>query len=476
MCDAGCSERHVDVIIIGAGLSGMSAAYQIHKTNPEINLCVLEANDRVGGRTLSLPLNTRNGTTEEFDFGGHWVGRPQKAIMALLDELGLGTYPQRTEGRHLLQVGGKKVTSYRNIPSIPVLSLLDLTLFTNKIGKYVKRIDLAHPYQCPKGEKWDNMDMETFFQRNLRTKAAKDFMRVITRTITTMEPSQQSVLSLLMSVAGSGGMEKMFETTEDSAQGLKVKGGTQQISKILADKVGQANILLNHPVVKVVQDDNYVTVSCQNGLQVTGRCLILATPPTAADKIRFEPLLPVEITEVNKSYVFGDCIKTIVTYEEAFWARRGLNGDIETNGGPSHVTGCDKGPITAVMDVTSHTGNPALVVFINGIQARQWGIQQEDVRRNAVLESLSNYFGQEALSPLDYREKNWGEEEFIGGALDSIGLGAIKYLDKGPGGPFMRVHFAGTETADEWNGYMSGAVEAGTRAANEVLGFLQSVQ
>ncbi len=35
--------------------------------------------------------------------------------------------------------------------------------------------------------------------------------------------------------------------------------------------------------------------------------------------------------------------------------------------------------------------------------------------------------------------------------------------------PVGRIHWAGTETAVEWNGYMDGAIESGERAAREVI-------
>lgn len=35
--------------------------------------------------------------------------------------------------------------------------------------------------------------------------------------------------------------------------------------------------------------------------------------------------------------------------------------------------------------------------------------------------------------------------------------------------PIGRMHFAGTETATEWSGYINGAVQAGERCATEVL-------
>lgn len=467
-------ERHVVVIIVGAGLSGLTAAYHINKTDPGTSLCVLEANDRVGGRTLTVPLKTKNGTTDDFDLGGHWVGRSQTAIMELLDELGLETYTQRIDGTYLLQIGGDKITSYSSdTPSLPFLSLLDLKMFNNKIEKFRKTIDPAHPYECPNGEEWDKTSLETFLNQHLWTKAAKEYMRVIIRALSSMEPSQQSVLSLMASIAGSGGLEPMLEVTEDSAQGLKVKGGTQQISKILVDKVGSDRVLLNQLVERIVQNDNKVIVSCRNGLKVTGRRLILGTPPAAVDKITFEPTLPVERREINKRYNFGDYIKTIVTYGEDFWTKKGLVGEVETSGGPSDVPGCDNGPITVTMDAMSHTGSPALVIFTAGKQARQWGQQQVDVRRNAVLQSLSTYFGKEALSPLDYCEKDWSKEEYIGGALASLGTGAMQYFEEGIGGNFMRVHFAGRETAVEWDGNMCGAVETGKRTALEVLEVLQ---
>ncbi|XP_021365776.1 amine oxidase [flavin-containing] A-like [Mizuhopecten yessoensis] len=161
--------------------------------------------------------------------------------------------------------------------------------------KYRKTVDPAHPYQGPNALEWDNTDFETFIKQHLWTKTAKEYMRVIIRSISSMEPSEQSVLALMMSVAGSGGFEPMLEVTEESAQGLKVK------------------------------DDEVVTVSCQNGLQVTGQRLIIATPPSATDKITFEPILPVERREIHKRYVFGDYIKVIVTYEEEFLAQKGFS-------------------------------------------------------------------------------------------------------------------------------------------------------
>ena len=108
--------------------------------------------------------------------------------------------------------------------------------------------------------------------------------------------------------------------------------------------------------------------------------------------------------------------------------------------------------------------------FIEGDEARHWSAQPAEQRQAVVLECFARYFGSRALQPIEYVDKSWMDEPFARGcyaALFPPGLwsnGAARLRE-----PLGRMHFAGTETASRWMGYFDGAVQAGERAAAEVL-------
>lgn len=459
----------MDVVIVGGGISGLSAAYHLHKKDPSLQICVLEANDRVGGRTLTVPLKSKDGT-DYWDLGGQWVSTSQTAIWNLLKELGLETYPQFHTGTKFMQIEGAQVKSYRSdIPPLSFLALIDMQLFTMKVERLRKTIDSKDPYKCQSGKELDSKSLETFLKESLWTTGAYKLLEIVLRTDTGLDPSQMSTLSFLDGVASAGGLDNLLGMEENQAQGLKVKGGTQQISQIMAKKIGLENVLLEHPVDEIIQQEKCVKLRCRNGLTVSCKRAVIAAPPTATRKISFVPQLSRERRECEKSTIMGNITKVIITYTEAFWRLRGQSGEAMTYGGPSNVAGCDVGPLSGVMDATTPTGNPALVTFIAGGHAIQWSKQSAEVRKGAVLKSLVDFFGFDAENCLDYIEYDWSSERFIEGALAGVGTGGMKYSASGLREPQGRLHFAGTESATEWDGFMSGGIQAGIRAATEVL-------
>ena len=66
--------KYFDVIIIGAGLSGLSAGYYLKKADKNIRILIIEAKNRVGGRTQTIKLkSSKEGELKEWDVGGQWV-------------------------------------------------------------------------------------------------------------------------------------------------------------------------------------------------------------------------------------------------------------------------------------------------------------------------------------------------------------------------------------------------------------------
>ncbi|XP_067341025.1 probable flavin-containing monoamine oxidase A isoform X2 [Channa argus] len=391
-----------DVIIVGAGLSGLSAAYLFKKRNPKLRILVLEGKDRVGGRTVTSEIPAANGV-DHWDFGGQWVGSTQIHLLELIKELGLETYPQFNTGKKVHHMGrpDAKVRTYRT--SIPALSpwvLMDLTQILWKIDRLCATVCVQDPSKTPSAVELDSMTLHSYVEQHAWTAELKEEMGLCSRTVFGMEPSQMSFLFFLVYAAAAGGVLRLLESTPGSAQELKIKGGTQQLSECLAERVGWKNVRLGSAVTAIWQ---------------------------------------------------------------AFWKENGFSGEIVAGSS----TNC---PFSVTFDATSPSGNAALVGFIAGKHASQWSSKEAGVRREAVISSLVNYLGPEAASFIHYQEKDWANEDYSGGCpVNVMAPGLLTYYHPSLRNPCGRIHWAGTETATQWCGYMSGAVQAGQRAALEVL-------
>ncbi|KAK2156776.1 hypothetical protein LSH36_205g02007 [Paralvinella palmiformis] len=186
--------------------------------------------------------------------------------------------------------------------------------------------------------------------------------------------------------------------------------------------------------------------------------------------IEYVPSLPSEKLNVIHRMPVGNITKVIVTYKTSFWRTVGFSGEAVTYGGSSIINGLDHGPLCIIFDGITSKGSPALVGFIGGQQQIQYASVEADDRKRAVLHSLSELFGKQALDPIDYKEKNWDEEPYNHGGPVSVATPGIgTSITAGLREPFGRLHFAGTESATVWCGFINGAVQSGYRAANEIL-------
>ncbi|XP_046437398.1 probable flavin-containing monoamine oxidase A [Daphnia pulex] len=467
------AKEEFDVIVIGCGLSGLTAAYEIFKLDPNIKLCLLEAKDRLGGRTLTNEIDIGEGQKASFDFGGQWVASSQPDILEILEELNIETYPQFIDGTKVMQVGHDNVirTYKSDIPSLgSYWGIIELQLFIWKAERLAKEISIEDPYLWEKAQEYDAMTMETFVKNSARTQGVRDTIQAACRSVIGADLDRVSALFFLAYANSAGGVMKLLMATENGAQELRVKGGTQQISEILADRIGRKNIHLEQPVASISQSDEsgLVTVKTLSAKIFRAKHVIVSIPPNCITHIQFSPPLSEDRRLLMENMPVGHLTKFVITYDKTYWREKGFSGEVVSNGG-GPLLGCSTGPLSIVYDATNDKNIPALVGFIAGRPGVEWHRQTAAERRSAVLNSLSDCFGPWALQPTSFTEKIWADEEYNGGCPVSFGVPGIMFTFGILRRPHGRIHWCGTETSTHWAGYLSGAVQSGRRAASEVM-------
>lgn len=283
------------------------------------------------------------------------------------------------------------------------------------------------------------------------------------------DPRELSLLYLLWYIACAGnsttpGTFERSAGTAGGAQDSRVVGGSQLIPLRLAEQLGEV-VALSAPVCSISQTADGVAIVSDHG-RVEAQRVIVATPPHLAAAIDWEPLLPPMHSQLLHRLPMGSLMNVDAVYPEPFWRKAGLSGMGLIDSGPVRVT-FDNSPADARVGV--------LLAFIGGSTWREWGTRPVAERRPAVLEALAKIVGPQALQPIDYVESDWTHERWSTGGPTSVAAPGVVYAYGAQiREPVGRVHWAGTETATYWSGYMDGAVSAGKRAAREVVAALPS--
>lgn len=442
-----------DVVIIGAGFAGMTAARRLAEAGRSVVL--LEARDRVGGRTETIDVDGI-----ALDVGGQWAGPGQVGLYALAEELGVETFTQHTAGESVLLRDGQPQRLGDLADAFSHDAIVAYLTAVGTLDELSATVPVEAPWQAPDALELDSQTMASWMQLNMASSEARDLLRLGIQAVFATEPANLSVLHHCFYLASAGGWGPLTDT-EGGAQQDRFVGGTRGISQGLAGLAEAAGVdlRLGAPVHHVAQSDHGVDVKTPRETVAAARCIV-TVPPAVSGRIGYDPPLPGPRAQLMQRMPGGSVIKFHVVYDAPWWRDDGLSGQVLAVGERIDVT-FDGSPSDASRGVI--TG------FFEGAQGIAAEAMGEAGRREHVVDTLTRALGPRAASPRAYVDRSWSAEEWTRGCYGShLPPGAWTQLGPALRPAVGRVHWAGTETADRWAGYIDGAIDSGERVAAEV--------
>jgi monoamine oxidase len=446
---AGAGHR-TDVVVVGAGLAGLSAAADLVAAGHAV--IVLEARDRVGGRTLNHSLGG-----EVVEVGGQWVGPGQDRILARARAHGIRTFKTYTTGAQVFDYAGSQTHFTGLIPPLPGPDAADFAALLGRIIALQTTVPLTAPWTAPDAAALDGQTLETFILANSATAGARFLLGLAVKAVFAAEPRDLSLLHTLFYLHSGGGILNLTGTA-GGAQDSRFVGGSQLVSIRMAQRLGE-RVVLGAPVRSITQTPSGVVLAGEHGTW-RAKQAIVAVAPTLAGRIDYQPALPALRDQLTQRVPNGSVIKFEAVYSRPFWRERGLNG----------YTNSDRPPVHFTYDNSPPGGRPGVLLgFVCGSDARRLGTLGAAERRRAVIGAFTRLLGPEAGRPRTMIEHNWSAEAWTRGCYAGFMPPGV-WSDYGSAlrTPVGRIHWAGTETAEVFTGYMDGAVRSGERAAADV--------
>lgn len=436
----------VDVAIVGAGLSGLSAAWVLAGKS-DVSFVVLEAMDRVGGRTLIHPI----GPNAYVEKGGTWAGPTQKAILALAAELGIATKNGKPEGKTFY--GNRGQWSQVDAETNPSAEQQDFSEALACFGALSETVVTTAPWSTPGAHALDSKTAGQWIRENTRTEGGRALFEGCIRKMQGGDPDEVSLLWILHFVATAS-----FRDLLDTAEDFRFIGGSQTISLEIARRLGD-RVRTNSQVTRIVRNpDGGVTLEGDTFAPVTARRAIVTSMPAALRSVKFDPPLPDAQRDMIESWTPMSWVKFNAVYDKPFWRGKVVGSQFLCL--DRRVEAFDISPV-------DESFGEIVGFLLPDFSDRQSGDMAAYAKR-----FLEEVYGPGAGEPRSFAIHDWNAEPRVGGCVSSLKPGLLTRIGPALSDPVGPIHFAGTERSSAWVNYMEGAVQSGQSVAGRVLGEL----
>jgi monoamine oxidase len=436
----------MSVVIVGAGLAGLTAACDLMARG--VPTTVMEARDRVGGRTHGIEVAPGAWA----DAGGAYLGDRHTELHKTIAELGLRTTPTAMYGHSRFALGRGEAERPGRFPPLDAVALGDLF---DKLEELAAAIVPEAPWTTPDASTWDTMSAAEWAALHLTHPDARLFFPLFLGEMMAADPADVSVLHMAFYLRSGGGI-RYLNAFEGGAQQDRVDGGAHQICRDLAARLGH-RVRLQSAVTAIHQDTAGVVVYCGD-LAMRCDAVIVAIPPLLADAIDYRPALPVRRSSDRTSP--GAAVKVQLVYPKPWWRANGMSGWSVSADGPL---------LSTVDDSPADGGAGILTGFVTGREAYRFSALPAHEQRAEAVAQIARLFP-DLPAPLAVHVADWVGDTYSRGCYAAL-LGPGDWVRHGPhlAAAHGRVHWAGTETSTEFFGLMEGAIRSGHRVAAEIL-------
>lgn len=443
--------QRVQTVVIGGGLAGLSAARNLVSLGVE-SVVVLEARDRVGGRTVNLPVPGGH----VVEGGAEWIGPGQDRIAALASEVGVDTFDAYYDGDGIYEIQG--LVSKGILPEFGMHQGYEFSRLAWRLQSMANKLPPGSPWKAMNAKALDNITLAAWLKGEGASQWVVNAFRIITRAIMSGYPERISLLWFLHYIQSGGGLLGIA-LNDNGLQDLRFVGGSQMVSINAAKELG-SRVHMGEPVESI--DDKSagpVEIRTRKGVYLADRVVVAMAPPDTL-RINFKSGLTAQRDELVQKWAGLTrlpLIKHSVIYNKPFWRTAGLNGNVVTDHAPLQLV-FDNSPPDASIGI--------LTAFLSAAEVPAMASKPDRIR--LIPQELSRYFGVKALAATGYVEKDWSTDPWSIGCITPLMKGILTSAGPALRDPVGRIHWAGTESAEIGCGYMDGAVRSGERAAAEV--------
>lgn len=444
-CGGSGSRGRGRVAVVGAGLAGLIAAYELERKGVEVVL--LEARERIGGRVHTA----RNPFLREqsAELGGEYIDASHRTLLRYVRRLDLDLDDLRGRGsalRSLIYVDGEAVPYDQAVtPEIRA----EANRFRARVEQLAAPIDPDDPAAA--GAPLDRRSVADLMDELALADGARALIERELRDEYTVEPDRLSVLF-------HAALTKLYaRSPESGTEAFRIDGGNERLLDALIEEI-DTKVDLEAPVTAIDRRSDGVTVSVDGVREVEAEFCIVTAPLRLVSEIDFRPRLPRPLAEAAAELQYGAATKTPLQYGRRFWVREGLNGDAITDL-----------PVGTTWDATSaqpgRTG--ILMSYAAGADGRRFGRVPDSERIAAAATQMERVFPQARERLEAGATAAWAEERYSRGSRAAYAPGQVTRFWSALRRPVGPIYLAG-EHCDSYTGYMEGAVRSGRRVGRAI--------